>query len=87
MNCELLQCPFCGKKPDVSNPDTLYPTGIVWVDKKDVGRVYGTRNQLDYTHGGQCWSINCVTSSGGCGVEMHGDSKEEAINKWQTRVK
>jgi len=34
----------------------------------------------------QCWQINCVTVSGGCGVQITGDSKDEIIAMWQRRA-
>jgi hypothetical protein len=33
-----------------------------------------------------CYSIHCVTTSGGCGVEISGDSRQECIDKWNRRV-
>jgi len=34
----------------------------------------------------QCWQINCVTVSGGCGAQIIGDSKDETIAMWQRRA-
>jgi len=29
--------------------------------------------------------MKCAITSGGCGVERHGDSREEVIEKWEKR--
>lgn len=76
----LLPCPFCGKSVDLSDPDTLYPSGIVW-RKTDYGKEYGTRMRL-YPQDGECYELHCVS----CGVVMSGDCKNEAIDKWQKRT-
>jgi len=31
------------------------------------------------------WGMYCVETTGGCGAEVHGDSAEEAILKWNRR--
>jgi hypothetical protein len=31
------------------------------------------------------WRAGCIESAGGCGAEVLGESKEESINKWNTR--
>jgi hypothetical protein len=33
-----------------------------------------------------CYSMHCATTSGGCGCEISANTKEEAIEKWNTRV-
>lgn len=82
----LKECPFCGKVPDLDEPDTLYPTGIVWKYNKEFDRIsYHTRREMpDYD--GQCYSLNCPTHLGGCGAEIHGDSIEEVKERWERRV-
>ena len=85
---ELLCCPFCGHKCDLKEPDTLYPTGIYWKESSDYGRAYfgRTHKLFDPFMVQQCWQINCVTISGGCGANIIGDSRDETIAAWQRRV-
>lgn len=80
-------CPFCGKQPDLSDDDTLYPTGHFWVND-DLGRHY-----FGYDHpklkpdpSQMVWGVHCVEIAGGCGAEITGDSRDEAIAKWERRV-
>jgi len=77
-------CPFCGHKVDMSDPDTLYPNGTGWSDDLFTGRSYHSFREVPKEQ--WCYSIHCATTSGGCGVEMSADSKEEAIEKWNRRV-
>jgi hypothetical protein len=78
-------CPFCGKEADMNDPDTLYPSGSYWRDAADVGiRTYhGARQHQEGD--GVCWAMHCPTPAGGCGAEITGDSKEEAIAAWDRR--
>lgn len=80
-----LPCPFCGKPVDLEDQDTLYPSGISWRDHEDPGmRSYHARR--DHKEGdGKCWRMHCPTPSGGCGAEISGDSKEEALAAWNRR--
>jgi hypothetical protein len=81
-------CPFCGKTPDISDPDTLYGTGSYWVDDPAIGRVYvGRAHSLlaGNDPSGQVYNFNCVICSGGCGASVTGDSREEAIAAWNRR--
>ena len=77
-------CPFCGKEPDMEDPDTIYPNGIGWR--------YRANGFIEYVHFREvpnnqwCYSLHCVTTSGGCGVEMYGNSVEEFLDKWKTRI-
>jgi hypothetical protein len=76
-------CPFCGHKVDTSDPDTIYPNGVGWVLHD------GTKSYVNFREVSEerwCYSINCVTTSGGCGAEMAGDSLEECIEKWNRRI-
>lgn len=89
---ELLPCPFCGHSVDMENKDTLYPSGWYWYEEQVDGlpkpfRFYILRDN-DKFDGMQteCWEFNCPETSGGCGVSISGDSKEETIVKWQRRV-
>ena len=80
----ILPCPFCGKSVDITDIDTLYPNGTGWKDHKD-------QNLRSYCHYTEvpteqwCYSLHCVETSGGCGASTSGDSKQEAIDKWNRR--
>lgn len=81
---KLKPCPFCGKELDLNDPDTVYPNGIYWRDTEEYGRVYfgGMTAESD----GRCMQIVCSDVSGGCCAEMHGDSLEDVVDKWNNRV-
>ena len=76
-------CPFCGHTVDLEDVDTLYPNGIGWKDR-ELGRSYHPCKEVPREQ--WCYSVHCVTTSGGCGCEMRADTKEEAIEKWNKRV-
>ena len=50
---DLLCCPFCGHKPNMSDGDTLHPAGIYWVEDDTIGRAYIGR-QHDSFAGNPC---------------------------------
>jgi hypothetical protein len=75
-------CPFCGTEIDINDPDTLYRNGIGWTVTRGHTH-YVSANQAPPEQ--QCYMICCNTIYGGCGAEINADSKEEAINKWNTR--
>lgn len=77
-------CPFCGKAVDLEDDDTLYPNGTGWQTRPNGKRSYHSFRDVPKEQ--WCWSMHCPTTSGGCGVEMSGDSKQEAIDKWNRRV-
>lgn len=77
-------CPFCGHKLDIYDTDTIYPNGVGWVLNDD-----GTKSYVNFREVPEeqwCYSINCVTTAGGCGAEMTGDSMVECIEKWNKRI-
>lgn len=82
-NIVLQPCPFCGMTPPDDLSDTLYPSGIVWTDHEQGFRSYSSFK--DNPTGDRCYSMNCTTNLGGCGAEVHGDSKDEAIAAWNRR--
>lgn len=86
---QLKCCPFCGMKPPQDLIDTLYPTGSFWRELKEEGleglRHYFHRNQAREGDG-QCWGMHCTGNMGGCGAQISGDTKEEAIAAWNTRA-
>lgn len=81
---EAKPCPFCGMKNNL-DIDTLYPSGIGWKEDNDI-RHYVSIHQEELPREQWCYKVICNESYGGCGAEIHGDSAEEAINKWNKRV-
>jgi hypothetical protein len=75
-------CALCGKKPYEDGDDTLYPTGR-W--REDNGFRHYLLPDDPREHFGRVWTMHCPTVYGGCGMEISGDSKEEAIEKWNRR--
>lgn len=85
---QLNDCPFCGFVfPDDPDDllDVVYRTGTVW-RKAKYGRTYHASADFPGAVDGYCWKVLCNESMGGCGVEMHGDSQQEVIDKWNTRA-
>jgi len=85
-NTKLLPCPFCGYKPPEDLSDTLYPSGSYRRWMPDIGShgYIGHRNREPGDE--PCWAMHCTESMGGCGAQINGDTMDEAINKWNTRV-
>ncbi|HEY6021518.1 MAG TPA: hypothetical protein VIY48_16920 [Candidatus Paceibacterota bacterium] len=82
---EALECPFCGKRVDFDDADVLYPSGMGWkFDKELQMRTYHQFCEVPKNQ--WCWEIHCPIQSGGCGAEMHGDTKEETLKKWNRRI-
>lgn len=77
-------CPFCGHQPDIEDPDTCHPSGTGWKDRDDGFRSYHRSTEVPRDQ--WCYVLHCSTTAGGCGVEITGDSRQEAIDKWNARV-
>lgn len=80
---ELKPCPFCGKEPDIRDGDSLYPTGTGW---KDEGEYRSYHKGSEVPKEQWCYAAGCSELSGGCSAEVFGDSRQEAIEKWNTRA-
>ena len=81
---ELKPCPFCGKMPDLEDEDTLYPNGTAWIFKEAIqSKTYVSFRDAPKEQ--WCYSFHCVEIAGGCGAEISGDSKEQAIAAWNQR--
>ena len=82
----LKDCPFCGMKLDLEEPDVLYPNGYAWSFDKDLQfKTYHRAREMPKEQ--WCYGVHCPTSTGGCGAVINGDTKEEAIEKWNRRTK
>jgi hypothetical protein len=77
-------CPFCGHKVDLEEPDTVHPSGLYYRVSDGIKHYvrFSDRKEGD----SPCWVMNCGEIAGGCGVEIHGDSKEEVLGKWDRRT-
>jgi hypothetical protein len=84
MNELMKPCPFCGHTVDMDDPDTLCPNGTGWKIRTSGLRTYHSFRDVPKEQ--WCHSIHCVTTSGGCGAEISGDSSQECIDKWNKRV-
>lgn len=74
-------CPFCGNSVDVTDRDTLYPSGVCWRYMSSIeSREYFQRSGTKVPDGA-CWNLRCQY-----GAEIHGDSRANAIYKWRSRV-
>ena len=77
-------CPFCGSQMNPDDPDTLYPSGIGWVEDEWWSRHYVNAHNVPKEQ--WCYKIVCQEHYGGCGAEIHGDSVEAVKTKWNTRT-
>jgi len=82
---ELLPCPFCGMSAPDDLIDTLYPSGTY--RRYDIRGFHHYVSMKDRKAGDEpCWEMNCTENMGGCGAEMHANSRAEVIAKWNTRA-
>ncbi len=80
-----LPCPFCGKVPDLNDEDTLYPSGNGWLFNEELQmRTYHNIHEVPPEQ--WCYSMHCPVQAGGCGAEMHGDTKADVISQWNRRA-
>lgn len=79
-------CPFCGMKNNL-DIDTLYPSGTGWKEEQlsDGNTIRYYVSAYDVPKEQWCYKVVCNESYGGCGAEIHGDSIDEVIDKWNTR--
>ena len=79
----MLPCPFCGKQPDLNDPDTLYPSGIYWRITHGIKHyiMHKDREPAD----NKVWGMHCPETSSGCGVAINRDSAQETIDAWNKR--
>lgn len=81
-------CPFCGLVLDANDVDTVYPSGTGWKEE-DWGDGTPYRHYvraLEVPKEQWCYQVVCQVHYGGCDASVRGDSKEEAIEKWNRRV-
>jgi hypothetical protein len=80
-----LACPFCGKAVDLDDHDTLYPSGTGWMLNEELQmRTYHSYNAVPPEQ--WCYTMHCPVQAGGCGAEMHGDTRADALGKWNMRA-
>ena len=85
VNVSPLACPFCGKQVDMQDHDTLYPSGTGWLFNEELQmRTYHRHN--DTPQDQWCYTMHCPVQAGGCGAEMHGDTRADALDKWNKRA-
>jgi hypothetical protein len=76
-------CPFCGHQP-WEMAEAVYPTGIGWREDDGVRHYIGRKDKRERM--GDVWCVNCPEVEGGCGAEVCGDSRNEAVAKWNRRA-
>lgn len=79
----LKPCPFCGKKLNVDDIDTVHASGTGWIQKEDF-RAYVSFREAPKEQ--WCYAVNCPETAGGCGARIEADSNAEAIEKWNVRT-
>jgi len=78
-------CPFCGFQVE-DHVDMVYPSGIYWMFVDGYKSYMNFQSSLGHPGCGICYQVFCNPVMGGCGANMTGDSKEEAIENWDRRV-
>ena len=81
---EMKPCAHCGKPVDLTDNDTLYPNGAGYEIIEDGLLAYKPFREVPETQ--WCYSMHCPVTSGGCGLSMPGNSRQEAIDKWNKRA-
>lgn len=82
----LKDCPFCGAGIDETDSDCCHPNGTAWLFEREEGFRRYVRASGEVPREQWCWEINCVKHYGGCGANISGDTREEAISNWNRRV-
>ena len=88
MNFFVKKCPFCGFAVDITNPDTFHPNGLGWI-VTDGFVQYDMKQYVSHREVPKeqwCYVLRCPEIYGGCGAEIHGDSKQECLDKWNKRA-
>jgi len=85
VNVSPLPCPFCGMAVDLEDPDTLYPSGTGWKFNEELQmRTYHSFREVPPEQ--WCYGLHCSVQAGGCGAEMHGDTKSDTLAAWNKRA-
>jgi hypothetical protein len=78
-------CPFCGRVIDITDLDTLYPDGVGWQYDDATGSTsYCDFREVDDAF--WCYVLVCNPALGGCGAEMHADTRSQVIERWNCRA-
>lgn len=83
----LKPCPMCGSEMDHEDSDCMHPSSVGWIDQplsENIARRYVRATEVPPEQ--RCWEIHCVKHYGGCGVNVSGDTKQEAIDNWNRRI-
>ena len=80
----MLPCPFCGKQPDLTDPDTLHPSGLYWRVTNGIKHYISHKDREPDDN--KVWGMHCPETSGGCGVEITRDTCAECIAAWNKRT-
>lgn len=84
---ECKPCPFCGMNIDSEDIDTVYPSGTGWIDVEwEEGSYRHYVRAMEVPKEQWCYKVICNESYGGCAAEIHGDTIEDAIEKWNRRA-
>ena len=82
-------CPFCGWEvpadDDDAMLDVLHMSGKWWAYSDKVGGIVFRNHRSRLPDDNPCWVMNCTENMGGCGAEISGLTRLEAIQKWDRR--